>query len=380
MKTLDDFTWKRASDKHIQRLMILLIRIVEIVTASLIPSFLGILLVFFNPGRGNVLLMSFVSFLVFTGFNCWFTIRFVRQRPGRLEFYAINGIAYAVFIGLSVLVYFTMGDLSYTVIFSDMRMFEAFGASTAKSLIITHGFVLFTMIMCEVLSRLYYRELYSQIAKEGMANSELIDWDSAKAMQSDKAVKLMSVDEVYSEIENDRIEAEKVLAQHLMAQGDDVWDKSMVKGRGNAVEFADDDELFDDSIDYENFEDFDNTEEDSIASSVYDDYDPDSLWNPDIYKGRTKDEKPIYDYDDEPEEMQDVIDASFAQEDEDASEESLWDAESYRGRGTEDSIESLYEPEVELEDDDMEYETNSFEDYDVDNLWGNIVQGRNNDK
>ena len=46
MKALEELTWKRPSEKHIKRVILFLIRCVEIATASVIPSFLGIVLVF----------------------------------------------------------------------------------------------------------------------------------------------------------------------------------------------------------------------------------------------------------------------------------------------------------------------------------------------
>ncbi len=380
MKALEELTWKKPSDKHIKRLTLFIIRCVEIATASVLPSFLGIILVFLNPNRGVMMFMSFVSFIAFVCLNCWFTIRFVRNRASRKEFYALNGLAYAFFIALSILIYFISSDLGYSIIFSNLRLFEAFGASTAKSLVITHSFIVITMIICEIIARIYYRALYKKIAEEQSTKVEMDVWGDVKAVQKDSDVKFLTIDEAYAEMENDRIEAARVIAEKEKSEPDGVWDDAMVKGKGNAVEFTDGDELFDETVDYESFDEY---EPEPTAASVYDDYDPDSLWNADIYKGRTKDEKPIYDYDDEPEEMFEVIEASVYKDDDigdDGETEPLWDAESYRGREKEDSIEALYEPEVEMESDDMEYETNSFEDYDVDNLWGNIVQGRKNDE
>ena len=380
MKALEELTWKRPSEKHIKRVILFLIRCVEIATASVIPSFLGIVLVFLKPGRAIMLFMNFVSFLVFACFNCWFTIRFVRRRAGRGEFYVINGFAYAVFVLLSVITFKFGGDLGYTVIFSNMRLFEAFGASTVASLVTTHIIILITMIVCEILARIYYRAYYQKIAQEQTQKVEMKFWDDTEPTQKDKAVRFLTIDEAFAEMENDRIESAQVIEESKKVELRDIWNEGMVKGSGESVELAkDDDELFDETVDYESFKDFEvESTADVTAASVYDDYDADSLWNKDIYKGRTRGEMPIYDYDDEPEEMYEVMQASDDADDDE--NEPIWDSSLYRGRERDESSDIVYEPKLEPEYETFEYENNCLDDYDTDNLWGNIVQGRNNDE
>ncbi len=119
-----------------------------------------------------------VAFVVFCVANWIFWMRYAKQRTKRFEFFVINGLAYLVYAVISFAVYYLpfTGRFVYSILFSNMRMFEIFGYTTKQSLIYTHIFVVLLMVVCETYSRMYYRALLRKLAENGADAIEVDMW------------------------------------------------------------------------------------------------------------------------------------------------------------------------------------------------------------
>lgn len=371
---MEDLLWKKESTKRFRYLMLFFIRLAEVLTASIIPSIIGIMMVFITPKERVMQVMETISFIAFVVVNCIFWIKYVRHRPGRGEFYVLNGIVYALYIGLSFLAYALSDVYLYSIVFSDLRGFEIFGCTTKQSLLISHSILIFVMIVCEITAHLYYSHKV-KLAVENGAEAVEIKEENAMPEQDNKEVKFLTVDEVNLELEREMAEAAELIRAESEDVSDKNWDEDMVQGDyGEIIEatpYDPDNDIDDDDYVSEAYA----REEMSVTQN----YDVDSLWNEEIYKNREM----ASDYDDE------VFDPEmFISEDDD----SLWDSDMYRGRDASSRVGIAQEDEyhdwdmsdnddeelfyIEYDDEPEEYMSNSFEDYDSDSLWGDFTQGK----
>ncbi len=406
---MEDLFWKTKSSERMRFVMLFIIRLVEIVMASFIPSIIGLILVFIKPGGRIMSAMKLLSFVAFCVMNWIFWMRYSKQRTHRREFFIINGLTYIIYAAISVAVYLLpfMGQFTYTIMFSNLRGFEPFGISTRRSLVYTHIFVMGLMVVCEIYSRIYYKALLKKLAENGADEIEMDMWKDKVPEKKDGSVKFLSVEEMSVEMENEHIEAAELLEKEAESDYEGIWDSDMTKGRGESV-------LRFTAPDPENDIDDGDYVADDITPNTNEEYSVDRLWNEDIYRGRTDDGKPIDDYADEIDELPDFFDVpdQSLQSEYDADEgllwnnkmyqgrsdssigieidkseagdesnailddtpydsENLWNKEFYRGRNTEGKINYV----DDFVDEFSGMELNNFEDYDSDNLWGDITQG-----
>ena len=167
MKQPEDLIWKSKAGKRFQYFMLLGIRFVEICLASIIPSLIGIILVFIRPNNRIMNMMCFLSFIAFAVCNWIFWMRYARQRTNRREFFMINGFAYVLYAIISYLMYEFSGEVMYSVLFSNLRAFEAFGMITPNSLVMSHILIVSLMIFCQMYSKKYYTRLLKKLAENG---------------------------------------------------------------------------------------------------------------------------------------------------------------------------------------------------------------------
>lgn len=343
MKTAEDLVWRSESHKRNERIILFLIRLVELFAASCIPSVIGVVLVFMNPDVRIMRVMNIISFVAFGCINVLFWMKYVRQRANRVEFYVMNGLVYAIYALMSAGLYKFGSQLMYSVLFSDLRGLEIFCVSTLVSLAVSHGIMVSLMVACEIFSRRHYAALLQKLAENGADEVEMDMWGDRGPIRQNENIKTLSVEEMYSAMEAEQIDAAKDIADKLNGD-EDIWDKSMYKGRGESIRYIEAENL-DNDID----------DKDYIVTGDTED----SLWNEEIYKGR----KPIYDY---PEETEEYVKPAVAESDEE-DEVSLWDKSMRKGRG--EKIESFSGDEA--------YDVIEVEDAPESGLWAsNMYQGR----
>ncbi len=357
MKPVEDLIWKSSESKRRQQLMLFGIRFIEICMASVIPSFIGLWLVFINPTPRIMSVMSFLSYVAFVVVNWNFWMKFKKQRTRKKEYFVINGIAYTVYAVISLLVFEFTGEFLYSIIFSNLRAFEPFGLHTGYSLVACHTVMYILMIACEIYSRNYYKKLLEKLAENGADEIEMDPWGNLKPMKNDETVEILSVEEMHEEMIKEQTEAVEALQEMEEEEDVPLWE-GMYKGRGERILFKDPDDP-----------EYDIDRGDFIAgedmSEALEDYSADSLWNTDIYRGRTRDGVPVDDYDDEPEDIPDFFEVHDYEGSED---EPLWSADMYKGRDSKDVVAG---DETDFDD------TPNFSNYDEDTLWSaGMYKGR----
>lgn len=360
MKQPEDLIWQSRAGKRLRLFMLLGIRFVEICMASIIPSLIGLILVFIRPNNRIMSIMCFLSFLAFAICNWVFWMRYARQRTKRREFFIINGIAYMLYAVISYLMYEFSGPLTYSILFSNLRAFESFGMLTPYSLVVSHIVVGSLMVICQMYSRKYYTRLLERLAENGADEIEMDPWGHLVPEQEGKKVKILSVEEMHRQMEEERLEAAEILQEEIDSASDSLWDKGMTKGRGESF----------DTVEYENI-DADLSDGDFVAGvgteRDIDNYDTDKLWEEHIYKGRTVGDAPVENYDDEPEDMPDFFAVNHYEGEEN---ETLWSEDMHQGK--KDTFETVDITEEE-EDDEREPQ---FIYYDGEGLWNNdMYQG-----
>lgn len=360
MKQPEDLIWQSRAGKRLRLFMLLGIRFVEICMASIIPSLIGLILVFIRPNNRIMSIMCFLSFLAFAICNWIFWMRYARQRTKRREFFVINGIAYMLYAVISYLTYEFSGPLTYSILFSNLRAFESFGMLTPYSLVASHIVVGVLMVICQMYSRKYYTRLLERLAENGADEIEMDPWGHLVPEQEGKKVKILSVEEMHRQMEEERLEAAEILQEETDNASDSLWDKEMTKGRGESF----------DTVEYENI-DADLSDGDFVAGvgteRDIDNYDTDKLWEEHIYKGRTAGDVPVENYDDEPEDMPDFFAVNHYEGEEN---ETLWSEDMHQGN--KDTFEAVDITEEE-EDDEREPQ---FIYYDGEGLWNNdMYQG-----
>lgn len=343
MKNTEDLVWRSKSHKRNELIVLFFVSLVELFSASFVSSVIGVILVFLNPDARVMRFMNVVSFIAFGCINILFWVKYARQRAKRVEFYIVNGLVYAVYFLLSVGLYRYAGQLMYSIICSNLRGMEIFGASTIVSLAISHGIIICLMILCETFSREYFRKVLEKLEQNGAEKVEMDMWGDDGPIIQNEEIRTVSLEEMYSVMEAEQLESARNIDKIMNEENDDIWDKTMYKGRGEAVEY----------IETEN-PDRDIDEKDYVFTNEIDE----RLWNEEIYKGA----KPIDDYADETDEYEKCF--VFDEEDEEVS---LWDKSMQKGKG--EKINEFYE-----EDTAKYFDENNMND---DRLWADdMYQGR----
>ncbi len=361
MKQPEDLIWQSKSGKRLRYFMLLGIRFVEICMASIIPSIIGLMLVFMNPNNRIMSIMCFLSFLAFAICNWMFWMRYAKQRTKRREFFIINGIAYIFYAIISYLMYEFSGVFMYSILFSNLRAFESFGMLTPYSLVASHVVIVILMVVCQMYSRKYYTRLLEKLAENGADEIEMDPWGHLVPEQEGKRVAILSVEEMHRQMEAERQEAAEILQEEIENASESLWDEGMTKGRGESVT----------TVEFEDI-DADLSEGDFVAGvgteRDIDNYDTEELWEKHIYKGRTQNDAPVDNYDDEPDDMPDFFAVNHYEGEEN---ETLWSTDMRQGKN------DTYQAVDIIEEEDEEGKAPEFLYYDGEGLWNNsMYQGR----
>ena len=321
---MEDLVWKKKSAKVYKYLMLFFIRLAEVLVASIAPSIIGLMILIINPERQMMQFMQIIAFIVFAVMNWMFWIKYKKNRVGRLEFYLMNGITYALYIVISFFALSASDAYMYTVMFSCMRAFEAFSEAitTRASLIYGHSVILILMVICENISHIKYEKATMDLA-DNTVETDNAEAEDVVAYKANKEVTFLSVDEVNMELERE-IEEASTLINETESEDESLFDSSVATDN---IPYDPDNDIDDDDYTYEAYA--------RREMAGIENYSSESLWNEDIYRDREK----IEDYDGED-------DMPEYEEDDD---EGLWDVSMHRGRGesidsqSDEDIEHLYE-------------------------------------
>ena len=341
-------------ERALPKILLFIIRIVETFAASIIPSVISVIIIFLAPSERSWSVLSAFCFVVTMAVNWYFWLDFAVERESVKEFYIINGIVQAIYIAASLVGYFFLGYLVYSMTFAYLRVFEIFDMKTIQSVLLTDGVTVLIMIVCERWSRGHIDKIREVLKKNGADKIEMEDKsENVVPTKRDKVIETLSVEEMAEQAEKDeeeRLEIERKIAE---SEPEKLWSDDISKGHGESIE----------RVDYSE-EGTDTDENDFVPGSEENenaDYSADSLWNSEIYKGRTDDGKPVTDFEDE---MSDAMP-------EEPYDGSLWSEEFYRERDRSEALEKIYEEEEG---------TAAPEDnpYDADSLWNSDFYIGNN--
>ena len=355
---MEDLLWKKKSTKRFRYVMLFLIRLAEVLIASIIPSVMGLIIVIITPEVRVMQVIEFISSLVFMALNCVFWIRYIRHRPNLVEFYLMNGIVYVIYAGLSVVSYAMSDVYLYSILFSNLRGFEIFGSRTLNSLYTTHAVSVTLMFLCAFVGYFYFKYKVKLAAENGVEAVEMNE-KQILPQQDNKEVRFLTLDEVNVELEREMEEAAELIRKETERVSDKTWDSEMVQGENGEISEAvpiDPDNDIDDS-------DYVSEAYAKNEMSVTMKYSAESLWNEGIYKGHNR----VSEYEEE-----DYTTEVF---EDDADDETLWSTDMYRGRG--DTI------EVAEEDDEDWYENEDYGDdgplFNVERLTGTEAEDDDED-
>ncbi len=361
---MEDMVWRKKSTSVFRYFMLFGIRLSEVLVASIIPSVIGLVIVTITPKTGIMLVMENLSLIAFAALNAIFWVRYVKHRENRGEFYIMNGIVYLLYSSLSVITYIQKDAYLYSVLFSDLRGFEIIGLSTLQSMIVSHILLVLIMVISEIIARpLYIRRAMKDAENRGL-DAE-IEREELKPEKANAAVSFMTVDEVNLEIDREIAEAAKTIEAASQRTTDKNWDSEMVQGEnGEVIETEPIDPDNDiDSSDYVSEE----YAREEMSETM--NYSPDALWNAEIYNGKER----ILDYDDEEYDTEMFVEnKEFWGEDIEIDYDAIEDDETFDDNAWSDDEDIA----IDYDDESDEYFSNSFEDYDSDNLWGEIKQGK----
>lgn len=348
---MEDLIWKKKNTSRKTYIMLFFIRLAEILIASIIPSIVGLVIVIITPTERVMMIMENMSLIVFGVMNSIFWVRYIKHRRKTLEFYVLNGTAYILYLIISILSYSSQDVYLYSTFFSNLRGMELHGLGTFASLVVSHGILLITMILCQIFARIYYtkKDEKSLVNSIGEAEYE-IEYDVPT--QGNGEVAFLTVDQLNREIDREIEEAAEMIEKEKSVDTSKTWDSEMVHGNGRrVVENTPDDPDNDiDASDYVSKEYAREEMKDTLN------YSSDELWNTEIYNGKER----IYDYDE-------YDDSTFSIEEKQRLKkeyDALW--------GDDDG----FNIERRLDYDDENEGINGLEDYDSDNLWDNVKQGR----
>lgn len=391
-------------EKALPEIFLFIIRIVETFAASIVPSILSVIVIFFSPSKNAWAVLSAFTFIVTIVVNWYFWLDFVAEQESVKKFYIVNGIVYAIYAAASIAGYFFLGYLVYSMSFANLRMFEVcerifegVHVSTLQSIIITNILTVVIMIICERLSRFHIDKIKAFFAANGADKVEMTSEKAVLPTKSNEVVTPLSFEEMEKQIKKDEEERLEVAKMVNEKEPEQLWSENISKGRGEAIE----------RVDYtKEGTDLDETDFNPVKEyNDNTDYDSDSLWNKDIYRGRTADGKPITDFeyeenevmpqeDDEPiwnkdfykgkdkEQTLSNLEKMYEHEEEEYKEavksevpygaESLWEKDFYKGRNKGHIPDKVLDFDDEIEK-RPETETDK---YDVDSLWDNIKKGK----
>lgn len=341
-------------EKHLPTVFLVLIRIVEMFSSSIIPSIISVMVVFMRPSDGAWDVMIIFAFILATAANWYFWMDYVAERESVKEFYVVNGSILGLYIAVSIVGYYIFGDLAYSLSYANLRILEPFSEDikTFVSVIITDVFMVAFMIVCERYSRRHIEKIKEIFKKNAADKVEMAD-ESVNVVptKENKEVELLTAEQMEEQVIRDESEYAEVLRKAAESAPEKMWNEDFTKGKGESFERVDF-SMIDEDIDENDY--IKSVEEENKNK----DYGSDSLWNKEIYRGRTEGDKPITDFSYEENEIP-------PQAEDTAEEESLWSEDMYRGA---DSSKKNFE---DYESEEEEYRKAAMEKlpYETDSLW-----------
>lgn len=348
-------------EKALPEIFLFIIRIVETFAASIVPSILSVIVIFFRPSENAWSVLSVFTFIVTIAVNWYFWLDFAAERESVKKFYIVNGIVYAIYAAASIVGYFFLGYLVYSMSFANLRIFEVFDMSTIHSVILTNILTVVIMVICERWSRFHMDKIKAFFASNGADKVEMAsEGEEVLPTKSNEVVTPLSFEEMERQIKRDEEERLEMAKKVNEKVPEELWNENISKGRGGVIERVD---YTKEGTDLDE-KDFDPTKE--YNENI--DYDTDSLWNAEIYKGRTADGKPITDFEYEENE------APPQQEN-----EPIWNKDFYKGKDREQTINHL-EKMYEQEEDEYKAAAKSEIPYGAESLWeSDFYKGRDKD-
>lgn len=388
-------------EKYLPMVFLVIIRVVEMFSSSIIPSIISVMVVFVRPSDQAWDVMILFAFILSTLAYIYFWMDYAAERESVKEFYIVNGSILGVYIAVSILGYYIFGDLVYSLSYANLRVLEFFfkDIKTFYSIIATDVFMILLMIVCERYSRHNIEKIKTIFRKNATDKVEMEDTGAnVVPTKENREVEILTVEQMEEQIISDENEYADIRRKAAESVPENMWNDDFTKGKGESFERIDyssvDSDL--DEHDYHPDSEFENKNKD---------YSSDALWNKEIYRGRTEGDKPITDFGDEDDKPAEInVDDNFDdeplwskdmyrgndkervnfnydnEEDEyrNAANEnipyesgSLWDNQFYKGRDQQNKPERV----IDLSDEvTMEQETDN-EGYSSDRLWDNIRQG-----
>lgn len=322
------------------------VRMSQTALLSVIPSILSIILLFFNTNVKAWSVASGLAYMILLGGSCFFLHNYMVKRRNVIEYYIINTTVFIIYFISSWTMLNFATAMEYSWFFANMRFFESLTAfipsltiKTKYSVIISNSLMFIAMIVMEKLSHIKIKKILAEIEEnklpEAEINENLVINDAAPT-QNDEEIKILSIEEMERQIEQDAIESKEIIESKFQGEkNSDVLDGSeMTQGKGKKVERIDysklsEDELLIDAVKSE--------------SNNFENYDSDSLWDIDLsdYKDDGTDES--YDF------VNNIIDTN-----DEYDNEQLWNIDKSR-LGNDDDQDDFYK--------------NQNDDYDSESLW-----------
>lgn len=345
--------------------IVFLIKTVETFAASIIPSIISVLIIFLNPNERAWSVMKVVSFVATASVNWVLWAKYAAMKSGPKDFYLMNGLTYLLYCISSIAGFYCLGYLVYSMTYANLRVFEMFGLKTFHSILVANGVMFLILICCERFSDFRFKNFLEWLRNNGNDKVEMDDnEDSNVIVQNNREVETLSLEEISRNMILEAKEAIEAKKQAIEQMPDSVWDESgFVKGRGEKVEHV---EFYD--IDRDITEgDFNASADAQHEFEENMNYSSDSLWGTHIYG----DGQPITDYSDEENQFEELMrNLSESENEDDSDNASLWDKNIYKGRGEKVNY-------VDLDENDATDDQKI--DYDSDALWeSDFYQGRNN--
>lgn len=340
-------------EKNLPTVFLVVIRIVEMFSSSIIPSIISVMVVFVRPSEGAWDVMIVFAFILATAANWYFWMDYVAERESVKEFYIVNGSILGLYIAVSIAGYYIFGDLVYSLSYANLRVLEPLSEDikTFTSVIATDVFMVLLMIVCERYSRRHIEKIKELFKKNAADKVEMEDSsENVVPTKENREVELLTAEQMEQQILSDESEYAEVRRKAAESAPENMWNEDFTKGKGESFERVDF-SMIDEDID----------DTDYISSREENknkDYGSDSLWNKEIYRGRTEGDKPITDFSYEEDEKPPQLD-------EDISDEPLWSEDMYRGKDASNKRFEDYESEEE------EYRRAALEKlpYESDSLW-----------
>lgn len=270
--------WK----EHYKQLLLLFIRLTEVFMSGILLSFLSVLLIFIKPNQRIWDIMSIISMIGFLIVNCRFLLKYIVSRGERkIEFFVINGLTFFIYAAVSILAYYYFGYLLYSLVFSELRVFEIFHLRTLRSIYASNALIIFVMLVFRFAAYRHLDFMTRVLVVDSAPEATELEkyYTESEAVQNNHSVNVMTVEEMNDNIISEIEEAHKKRLENLEEIPDELW-RDFKRGDGSEIEYKVP----------ENPED-DYDENDRVAANnvnPHEAYEADSLWENEIYKGKEK--------------------------------------------------------------------------------------------